>query len=395
MKYQYGFNTVLSILLLLFALASPARSVEWRKGTVKFSSGRTVKGKVYILRNKLYVYDLSAQDRRNISVDNVKRIETLVRDEKMARKWFFKESGSDEKIYTGKRYPVRRFYVRITFHDGSTLRGPPIGRTIYVQTDDGRENYKLTKKQEGKVGEKLKDLVYVKSITFGGEGPGVTGSIVAAFRPSSGEHIQRAVALNTEQNFLRQGKRDGQKVKFSQCTTGTYDLLVATNKAFYAAFSAEGRESQKRLNSRQVADVQNWINKLEDFYTKQRVLYGAGTREKAFMLVFRERSGNIHGSAKLMRRYDVWVMEKQRKQWVINTRNNRIGIFRMTSEKEQVPRRELVVLPALAGHRIGPEHKTRTLDIKLDKDGVEPIPEAEGDEPGWPKNDSSDGRNRS
>ena len=191
MKDQTNMVGILLALLLLGALAAPADAIEWRQGTVTFSSDRTVNGKVYVLRDSLYVYDLASQERRNVAVGNIKRIEMVVRDEKMAKKWYFKESGSDEKIYTGDRYPVRRFYVRITFHDGSTLRGKPISRTVYVQTEEGREHYKLGQKQEGEVGQKLKDLVYLKSITFGEGGPGVTGSITASIRAPSGERVQR------------------------------------------------------------------------------------------------------------------------------------------------------------------------------------------------------------
>lgn len=391
MKNSPPAYSLLPALLLFCVLAAPAGAVEWRKGTVTLSSGRTIDGKVYVLRDSLYVYDLASKERRNIAVDNIERIETLVRDQKMAKKWYFKESGSDEKIYTGETYPVRRFYVRVTFHDGSTLRGKPIARTVYVQTDDGRENYKLGQKQEGEVGQKLNDLVYLKSITFGESGPGVTGSITASIQPPSDERVQRAVALNTDQNFLRQGKDAGEKITFPRCTTGTYDLLVTTNKAFYAAFSAEGPDGQKRLDSRQVADIQQWIDKLEDFYTTQRVLYGAGTRKEAFVLVFRERSGNIHGATSLVRRYDVWVMHKPRDQWQIQ---KRIGIFRMTSNQKQVPRREFIVTPALAGHRIDKKQTKREVQIRLNENGPAPIPESDGDRPAWTGDDSDDGRRR-
>jgi hypothetical protein len=78
-------------------------------------------------------------------------------------------------------------------------------------------------------------------------------------------------------------------------------------------------------------------------------------------------------------------MEKPRNQWRIE---KRIGIFRMTSKKKNVPRRKLVVLPALAGHRVGPKHAKLKLDVALEGNGRTPIPKSSSDGPVWSASDN-------
>ena len=387
MKAQHCIYSLAVALLLQLTAAASGTAAEWHKAAVTLSDGRTLRGKVCIIRNRVQIYDLSSQEKRLVSVKNIKRIQSRVQEEFMARQWFFKESGSDEKVYTGKKSPIRRFRTLITFHDGSTIRGNIMARTMYVETDEGRKRFQLLRKQEGEVGQKLSDLVHVKSVTFTGDGKGVTGNITALVRTGSGERIRKAVALNTDQIFIRQARRGGRKLRFPRCTTGTYDLLFVTDRAIYVAFSAAS--DADRLNSRQVADIQNWIDNLRDYYTTQRVLYGVGTPKKAFVLVFRERSGNTHGSTALTRRYDVWVMHRSTNQWRIK---KRIGIFRMTSKKKDVPRRKLVVQPALGGHKIGPKHPQQKLQVTLKNSGREPIPRVAKDGPVWPASASDNGR---
>ena len=64
----------------------------------------------------------------------MKQFESLLEKESMEKKWFFKEDGRDEKVYTGEVYPVRYFNTRVTFGDGRALEGHIISTTALLES---------------------------------------------------------------------------------------------------------------------------------------------------------------------------------------------------------------------------------------------------------------------
>ena len=50
----------------------------------------------------------------------------------MEREWRFKETTSDEKVYTGRSYPAREYLHTITLADGRKITGP-LSTIVYVQ----------------------------------------------------------------------------------------------------------------------------------------------------------------------------------------------------------------------------------------------------------------------
>ncbi len=160
----------------------------------------------------------------------------------MEKKWFFKEDGRDEKVYTGEVYPVRYFNTRVTFGDGRTLEGHIISTTAFLKVgDDAPERLFLTRQMEGKVGQKLDDLVYVKRIALKGEAAGVLGSIRGTVRLPAGEKLVAVIAIHCQNDISITAEAGRGTARSSSPTAraGTYDLVVLSDRAIYAGFSAE------------------------------------------------------------------------------------------------------------------------------------------------------------
>ena len=140
------------------------------------SDGSVHPGMVYLTRDKrLSIYDEHLQRQREIPLSAVGRIDCKIKREWMEREWKFKETTSDEKIYTGRSYPAREYLHTITLRDGRTITGS-LSALVYLQpkrypSDKARpaERYLLNKRDKGKIGSQLKSLVYVKRIEFGKE----------------------------------------------------------------------------------------------------------------------------------------------------------------------------------------------------------------------------------
>ena len=95
-------------------------------------------------------------------------------------------------------------------------------------------------KMEGKVGQKLDDLVYVKRIALKGEAAGVLGSIGGTVRLPAGEKLVGVIAIHCQDDTSLSAELAGNGAfKFTDCTQGAYDLVVLSDRAIYAGFSAE------------------------------------------------------------------------------------------------------------------------------------------------------------
>ncbi|MBN1394095.1 MAG: hypothetical protein JW959_03635 [Pirellulales bacterium] len=145
-------------------------------GRIELSDGSSRSGAIHLTRDKcLTIYDERFQRQREIPLAAIARIDCKIEKEWMEREWKFKETTSDEKIYTGRTYPVRKYLHTITLRDDRTITGP-LSALVYLRPkpeSPGEETkplrFILHKRHKGKVGEELKSLVYVKRIEFGDE----------------------------------------------------------------------------------------------------------------------------------------------------------------------------------------------------------------------------------
>ncbi|MEA1950043.1 MAG: hypothetical protein U9N87_01570 [Planctomycetota bacterium] len=150
-------------------------------GYVELSSNKIHYGMIHLTRDKrLKINDEKIGRQREVPLRVVTRIDCTVKKEWMERDWRFKELALDEKMYTGKQYPAREYLHEITLRDGRKIKGP-LAALVYLQPGAGNaggnatayrpkvktERFTLYKRDKGKPGTKLKDLVYVKSIKLG------------------------------------------------------------------------------------------------------------------------------------------------------------------------------------------------------------------------------------
>jgi hypothetical protein len=159
---------------------APSEREDAVPGYVELSDGSIHPGMIYLTRDKrLQIYDEQLQRQREVPLQAVKELQCSVKREWMEKEWRFKETTSDEKVYTGRSYPAREYLHTITLADGRKLTGPLSG-IVYVQprqtgpaqTDHDRpqpkaERFLLNKRNKGELGQELKSLLYVKRIKLG------------------------------------------------------------------------------------------------------------------------------------------------------------------------------------------------------------------------------------
>lgn len=140
-------------------------------GYVELSTGLKVPGKIFTTRGKrIKIFDLKAKKYRQVPLPAVKSIVSEVEWERMERKWYFANPGDPTKTYTGKKYPARKHVYAITLLNNKVIRGHiSFGALIYVQVSEKEKakRFILHDRDKGKVGQTLKDLVYVKEVRLG------------------------------------------------------------------------------------------------------------------------------------------------------------------------------------------------------------------------------------
>ena len=159
---------------------APSQREDAVPGYVELSDGSIHPGMIYLTRDKrLQIYDEQLERQREVPLQAVKQIECSVKKEWMEREWRFKETTSDEKVYTGRSYPAREYLHTITLQDGRTLTGA-LAAIVYVQPRQKKpaqtgqdqpqpkaEQFLLNKRNKGELGQDLKSLLYVKRIKLG------------------------------------------------------------------------------------------------------------------------------------------------------------------------------------------------------------------------------------
>ncbi len=141
----------------------PPDSVQ---GFLALSSGDRIEGLVHLTRDAaLKFYDPAAKKLLNVRLDELTHLEQKPVNERMEKEWRWKENASDEKVYTGREYPMRELETTLHFKDGRTLTGP-LTALVFVTNANGDQRFILHKRQKGEPGQKLADLVYVALVDF-------------------------------------------------------------------------------------------------------------------------------------------------------------------------------------------------------------------------------------
>lgn len=161
---------------------TPTEREDSVPGYLELSDGSIHAGVIYLTRDKrLQIYDKELQRQREVPLQVVKKIECSIKKEWLEKEWRFKESANNEKVYTGRSYPVREYTHTVTLNDGRTITGP-LAAIVYVEPQPyapvrpedrpppaKTEQFVLNKRNKGEMGKTLKSMVYVKLIKLGKE----------------------------------------------------------------------------------------------------------------------------------------------------------------------------------------------------------------------------------
>jgi len=158
--------------------ARRSQRTDMRPGTLTLSDGTKYSGQIGTSRGKpVRIFDRTGGGYRDVPFKFIREIKTEIEVEQYEKEWRWKEGGSDVKVFTGRKYPWRKYITSITLIDDSELRGDCSG-PIYVLAPGKKKakRFILYKRQKGKWGMKLEDLKYVKEIVLGEEGAGKDGA---------------------------------------------------------------------------------------------------------------------------------------------------------------------------------------------------------------------------
>lgn len=162
-------------------------------GYLELSDGRVFVGNIYMTRDKRLKMedsmrqvgggdgapgDNSEKRQREIPLRVVREIEAKVEKEWIEKEWRFKELALDEKYYTGRTYPSRKYVYTVTLKDGRKITAP-VAEIFYVkpfrelasgprsEEDNEPIRFMIHKRDKGEPGTALKALTYVKLIKLG------------------------------------------------------------------------------------------------------------------------------------------------------------------------------------------------------------------------------------
>lgn len=160
--------------------AGPADRPDTAPGVLELSDGRVLGGWLYTTRHKPFlVYVEETRQWRRIPLLCVLSITAVVVEEKMELEWRWKGMGEPERVYTGRRRPVRRLKWRFRLIDGSGIEGAVKGQPIWVESAGGRSGPYILHERSGAEdmpdsdqsqttgpsdGRGLEGLIYVKRV---------------------------------------------------------------------------------------------------------------------------------------------------------------------------------------------------------------------------------------
>jgi hypothetical protein len=137
-----------------------------RPATVVLSNGTTIEGATYTTPGKpIRVWEEKQHRYVDLPFESIASVDAKILWERNEPEWRFKESGHDEKVYTGKTYPAREMEYTFTLVNGETITGGAVA-PVYVRAGEKTTQFVLHKRDKGEVGKTLAELVYVRRITF-------------------------------------------------------------------------------------------------------------------------------------------------------------------------------------------------------------------------------------
>jgi len=135
-------------------------------GVIELSDNTQLPGWLYTTRDKPWVvFDPKLERWRQIPFITVLSITAVVTEEKYLLQWRWKGMGEPEKVFTGRKYPYRRFLWKFRLIDGTTVTGAVKGQPIWVRWDRKATGpMVLHERDKGKLDRKLEDVTYVRKV---------------------------------------------------------------------------------------------------------------------------------------------------------------------------------------------------------------------------------------
>lgn len=135
-------------------------------GRLLLSNGDRVSGHVHLTRDAVLKFtDPDKKKLLRIRLDELTHIEQRVIIERMEKEWRWLENANDRKVYTGREYPMRKLQTVLHMKTGRILHGVAAA-LLFVSNENARRRFVLHKRQKGKPGTSLSDLIYVKLVDF-------------------------------------------------------------------------------------------------------------------------------------------------------------------------------------------------------------------------------------
>ena len=135
-------------------------------GFLVLSNGDRVAGHIHLTRDAvLKFYDPVRKKLIRVRLDELSHIQQKPVVERMEREWRWFANANDRKVYTGRTYPMRKLVTVLHLKRGPKLEGP-LNTLLWVTNENGKQRFVLHKRQKGKVGTRLTDLLYVKLVDF-------------------------------------------------------------------------------------------------------------------------------------------------------------------------------------------------------------------------------------
>ena len=142
-----------------------------RDGTVTLNNGETLTGQIWTtLETPLRVWVEATKSYVDVDLGEVSHIDVKVLHESMEDDWRWLKEGSDQKIFSGKKYPLVELEYAFTLVNGQKVEGGVVAPIYMLDAAGKKHALALYKKYKGKLDETLKDVAYIKSIELKGAG---------------------------------------------------------------------------------------------------------------------------------------------------------------------------------------------------------------------------------
>jgi hypothetical protein len=141
----------------------PARA---RQATLTLSTGKVLTGNVWTTADTPFrIFAADEKTYHDVDLALVARIDVKVLQEGLEDDWRWLKEGSDQKIFSGKKYPAVTLAYRFTLQNGQTVEGGVVA-PLYFSDGHTTQTFALYKKLKGPLDSPLKGLTYPRTLTL-------------------------------------------------------------------------------------------------------------------------------------------------------------------------------------------------------------------------------------